>query len=70
MCLNLFLFIQVQMAAYQNLGPFISTFANPGTSGFYIDENGLLCPIPKSEQPDSPTCTEAETTENTATTER
>lgn len=58
------------MAAYQNLGPFISTFADPAVSGFYIDETGSLCPVPKSEQPDSPTRTEAEITENTATTER
>ncbi|EDO37086.1 predicted protein, partial [Nematostella vectensis] len=34
----------VQMAAYQNLGPFISTFANPAKSGFYIDDYGMLCP--------------------------
>ncbi|XP_031552606.1 serine/threonine-protein phosphatase 4 regulatory subunit 1-like isoform X2 [Actinia tenebrosa] len=63
----------VQMAAYQNLGPFISTFADPSTSGFYIDENGALCPVPKSEEHDdgvvSPTHTEAESTENTTTTE-
>lgn len=53
------------MAAYQNLGPFISTFADPATSGFYIDEKGILCAIP--EKPDSPTRTEAEPTENAST---
>jgi len=60
------------MAAYQNLGPFISTFADPERSGFYIDENGALCPVPQSEQcdPHSPTRTEAESTENTATTQK
>lgn len=58
------------MAAYQNLGPFISTFADPERSGFYIDENGALCPVPKHDNNEihSPTRTEAETTENTATT--
>lgn len=58
------------MAAYQNLGPFISTFADPATSGFYIDENGALRPVPNLEQKESPTQTEAETTESAATTER
>jgi hypothetical protein len=62
------------MAAYQNLGPFISTFSDPSRSGFYIDENGMLCPVPKSEDHDngasSPTHTEAESTENTTTAER
>jgi hypothetical protein len=31
------------MAAYQSLGPFISTFADPHNSGFYVDEHGKLC---------------------------
>ncbi|XP_046842275.1 serine/threonine-protein phosphatase 4 regulatory subunit 1-like isoform X2 [Xenia sp. Carnegie-2017] len=33
----------VQMAAYQSLGPFISTFADPRNSGFYVDQHGKLC---------------------------
>ncbi|XP_028409938.1 serine/threonine-protein phosphatase 4 regulatory subunit 1-like [Dendronephthya gigantea] len=33
----------VQMAAYQSLGPFISTFADPHNSGFFVDEQGKLC---------------------------
>jgi hypothetical protein len=31
------------MAAYQSLGPFISTFADPNNSGFYLDDHGKLC---------------------------
>lgn len=31
------------MAAYQSLGPFISTFADPHNSGFFVDEMGKLC---------------------------
>lgn len=31
------------MAAYQSLGPFISTFADPLNSGFIVDEHGKLC---------------------------
>ena len=31
------------MAAYQSLGPFISTFADPHNSGFFVDEHGRLC---------------------------
>lgn len=31
------------MAAYQSLGPFISTFADPCNSGFYVDQHGKLC---------------------------
>ena len=31
------------MAAYQSLGPFISTFADPQISGFVIDEMGNMC---------------------------
>ena len=31
------------MAAYQSLGPFISTFADPYNSGFFVDEQGKLC---------------------------
>ena len=31
------------MAAYQSLGPFISTFADPHNSGFFVDDQGRLC---------------------------
>lgn len=32
----------VQMAAYQALGQFIATFADPEKSGFYVTEDGIL----------------------------
>ena len=30
------------MSAFQALGPFISTFANPNTTGLYFDQDGIL----------------------------
>lgn len=39
----------VQMAAYQSLGQFISTFAEPEKSGFDVDEDGMLVRCPKIE---------------------
>lgn len=33
---------QVRMAAFQQLGPFISTFADPGLTGLYVNEDGIL----------------------------
>lgn len=30
------------MSAFQALGPFISTFANPNMTGLYFDEDGIL----------------------------
>ncbi|XP_033755610.1 serine/threonine-protein phosphatase 4 regulatory subunit 1-like isoform X3 [Pecten maximus] len=33
----------VRMAAFQQLGPFISTFADPGVTGLYVDDDGILC---------------------------
>lgn len=30
------------MSAFQALGPFISTFANPNTTGLYFDEDDIL----------------------------
>ena len=61
--------MQVQMAAYQSLGPFISTFADPVQSGFYVNEDGALCQVPQKEPgtPSSPTQTEGETTANQST---
>ena len=35
-------FCQVRMAAFQQLGPFISTFADPGLTGLYVNEDGIL----------------------------
>ena len=59
------------MAAYQSLGPFISTFADPAESGFYINEEGVLSAIPQREleTPSSPTQTEAEATASQTTTD-
>lgn len=34
------LWFQVRQAAFQSLGPFISTFANPSRAGLYIQEDG------------------------------
>ena len=54
------------MASYQSLGPFISTFASPVESGFYINDEGILCQVPGTHKPEtpptSPTQTEAEQT--------
>ncbi|XP_027046333.1 serine/threonine-protein phosphatase 4 regulatory subunit 1-like [Pocillopora damicornis] len=60
----------VQMAAYQSLGPFISTFADPADSGFYINEDGILTALPEREletPPPSPTKTEGEPTSSETT---
>lgn len=60
------------MAAYQSLGPFISTFADPVESGFYINEDGILSAVPEKEletPPPSPTKTEGEPTASETTTE-
>lgn len=64
------LLFQVQMAAYQSLGPFISTFADPADSGFYINEDGILTALPEREletPPPSPTKTEGEPTSSETT---
>ncbi|KAJ7332090.1 hypothetical protein JRQ81_014270 [Phrynocephalus forsythii] len=42
----------VRQAAFQSLGPFISTFANPSSAGLYIRDDGTL-----SIQPSSPCLT-------------
>ncbi|XP_066090905.1 serine/threonine-protein phosphatase 4 regulatory subunit 1-like isoform X4 [Saccopteryx bilineata] len=42
----------VRQAAFQSLGPFISTFANPSRAGLYIREDGTLSirpPVPDTE---------------------
>ena len=33
---------QVRMAAFQALGGFISTFADPDVTGIYLNEDGVL----------------------------
>ncbi|XP_064640265.1 serine/threonine-protein phosphatase 4 regulatory subunit 1-like isoform X2 [Lineus longissimus] len=33
----------VRIAAFEALGPFISTFADPGVTGLFFDEDGMLC---------------------------
>ncbi|XP_070600657.1 serine/threonine-protein phosphatase 4 regulatory subunit 1-like isoform X1 [Erythrolamprus reginae] len=42
----------VRQAAFQSLGPFISTFANPSSAGLYIREDGTLSIRPCSPCPD------------------
>ena len=37
------------MSAFQALGPFISTFANPNSTGLYFDEDGILRVQPVAE---------------------
>lgn len=61
----------VQMAAYQSLGPFISTFADPAESGFFVNEEGILCALPQSEleNPGLPRQTEGEATTSESTAE-
>nr|XP_056700535.1 serine/threonine-protein phosphatase 4 regulatory subunit 1-like [Euleptes europaea] len=41
----------VRQAAFQSLGPFISTFANPSSAGLYIREDGTLSIRPSSPHP-------------------
>ncbi|PIN99465.1 hypothetical protein AB205_0030790 [Aquarana catesbeiana] len=39
----------VRQTAFQSLGPFISTFANPSTAGLYVKEDGTLSIRPPTE---------------------
>ncbi|XP_011218430.2 serine/threonine-protein phosphatase 4 regulatory subunit 1 isoform X2 [Ailuropoda melanoleuca] len=43
----------VRQAAFQSLGPFISTFANPSRAGLYIREDGTLSIRPLAQDLDS-----------------
>ncbi|XP_045152842.1 serine/threonine-protein phosphatase 4 regulatory subunit 1-like [Echinops telfairi] len=43
----------VRQAAFQSLGPFISTFANPARAGLYIREDGTLSIRPPAQDLDS-----------------
>uniref|UniRef100_A0A8C3IIU7 Putative WW-binding domain-containing protein n=1 Tax=Chrysemys picta bellii TaxID=8478 RepID=A0A8C3IIU7_CHRPI len=46
----------VRQAAFQSLGPFISTFANPSSAGLYIREDGTLSIRPSAQDVTSSSC--------------
>uniref|UniRef100_A0A8C0H166 Putative WW-binding domain-containing protein n=1 Tax=Chelonoidis abingdonii TaxID=106734 RepID=A0A8C0H166_CHEAB len=46
----------VRQAAFQSLGPFISTFANPSSAGLYIREDGTLSIRPSAQDVASSSC--------------
>ncbi|XP_013226541.3 serine/threonine-protein phosphatase 4 regulatory subunit 1-like isoform X1 [Columba livia] len=46
----------VRQAAFQSLGPFISTFANPSSAGLYIREDGTLSIRPSTQDVNSSSC--------------
>ncbi|NXN15856.1 PP4R1 phosphatase, partial [Indicator maculatus] len=46
----------VRQAAFQSLGPFISTFANPSSAGLYIREDGTLSIRPPVQDVNSNSC--------------
>uniref|UniRef100_A0A7M4EBB7 Serine/threonine-protein phosphatase 4 regulatory subunit 1-like n=1 Tax=Crocodylus porosus TaxID=8502 RepID=A0A7M4EBB7_CROPO len=46
----------VRQAAFQSLGPFISTFANPSSAGLYIREDGTLSIRPAAQDGASNSC--------------
>uniref|UniRef100_A0A803Y717 Putative WW-binding domain-containing protein n=1 Tax=Meleagris gallopavo TaxID=9103 RepID=A0A803Y717_MELGA len=46
----------VRQAAFQSLGPFISTFANPSSAGLYIREDGTLSIRPSVQDVNSNSC--------------
>ncbi|XP_053937203.1 serine/threonine-protein phosphatase 4 regulatory subunit 1 isoform X2 [Cuculus canorus] len=46
----------VRQAAFQSLGPFISTFANPSSAGLYIREDGTLSIRPLTQDVNSNPC--------------
>ena len=41
------LLVQVRQAAFQSLGRFISTFANPSSTGLLFREDGTLLEMPR-----------------------
>lgn len=51
-----FVLSQVRQAAFQSLGPFISTFANPSSAGLYIREDGTLSIRPSTQDVNSSSC--------------
>nr|XP_033819600.1 serine/threonine-protein phosphatase 4 regulatory subunit 1-like isoform X2 [Geotrypetes seraphini] len=48
----------VRQAAFQSLGPFISTFANPSSAGLYIREDGTLSIRPPAEDVAAASCSQ------------
>ncbi|KAM4649737.1 serine/threonine-protein phosphatase 4 regulatory subunit 1-like isoform 1-T1 [Amazona ochrocephala] len=46
----------VRQAAFQSLGPFISTFANPSSAGLYIQEDGTLSIQQSTQDVNSNSC--------------
>uniref|UniRef100_A0A8C3QR60 Putative WW-binding domain-containing protein n=1 Tax=Cyanoderma ruficeps TaxID=181631 RepID=A0A8C3QR60_9PASS len=46
----------VRQAAFQSLGPFISTFANPSSAGLYIREDGTLSIRPPAQDVNANSC--------------
>ncbi|OWK59087.1 Serine/threonine-protein phosphatase 4 regulatory subunit 1 [Lonchura striata] len=46
----------VRQAAFQSLGPFISTFANPSSAGLYIREDGTLSIRPPAQDVNFNSC--------------
>ncbi|NXH49680.1 PP4R1 phosphatase, partial [Dicaeum eximium] len=46
----------VRQAAFQSLGPFISTFANPSSAGLYIREDGTLSIRPAAQDVNANSC--------------
>ncbi|XP_009075822.1 PREDICTED: serine/threonine-protein phosphatase 4 regulatory subunit 1-like [Acanthisitta chloris] len=46
----------VRQAAFQSLGPFISTFANPSSAGLYIREDGTLSIRPAAQEGSASSC--------------
>ncbi|XP_041747895.1 serine/threonine-protein phosphatase 4 regulatory subunit 1 isoform X3 [Coregonus clupeaformis] len=50
----------VRQAAFQSLGRFISTFANPSSTGLYFKEDGTLLEVPRCpSDSNSPLCIES-----------
>ncbi|XP_062954198.1 serine/threonine-protein phosphatase 4 regulatory subunit 1-like isoform X4 [Cynocephalus volans] len=45
--------VSVRQAAFQSLGPFISTFASPASAGLYVCENGTLSTRPQTQDLDT-----------------
>uniref|UniRef100_K7FKN9 Serine/threonine-protein phosphatase 4 regulatory subunit 1 n=1 Tax=Pelodiscus sinensis TaxID=13735 RepID=K7FKN9_PELSI len=54
----------VRQAAFQSLGPFISTFANPSSSGHFFKEEENSCPFSLTPNSEKMRDTEDVTTEN------
>ncbi|XP_067410277.1 serine/threonine-protein phosphatase 4 regulatory subunit 1-like [Emydura macquarii macquarii] len=57
----------VRQAAFQSLGPFISTFANPSSAGLYIREDGTLSIRPSAQDMTSSSCQAGNNANSTST---